>query len=144
MLGGDFDFKGAFSFSKAYPDAPNPALQLSDTGVVGLPLNSREAEIIKSQCALAPFGQGERTLVDKTVRDTWETPANKVSSWLVVPCKFIAHGECLYKVTFGSPHWDSFLARVVKDVCHALGVNFEASAPRCELYKMLLYETGSQ
>ena len=34
--------------------------------------------------------------------------------------------------------------RVVKEVCGTLGVNFAASQPRCELYKLLLYETGSQ
>lgn len=33
---------------------------------------------------------------------------------------------------------------VVREVCAALGVNFDASKPRCDLYKLLLYETGSQ
>lgn len=33
---------------------------------------------------------------------------------------------------------------IVKSACKALGVNYAASAPRCELYKLLLYETGSQ
>lgn len=32
---------------------------------------------------------------------------------------------------------------VVQDVCRALGVHFEESQPRHELYKLLVYETGS-
>uniref|UniRef100_A0A0W0FCU5 Prolyl 4-hydroxylase alpha subunit Fe(2+) 2OG dioxygenase domain-containing protein n=1 Tax=Moniliophthora roreri TaxID=221103 RepID=A0A0W0FCU5_MONRR len=66
---------------------------------------------------------GERTVVDKEVRDTWEMDASKVS--------------------FENPAWKAFVIRVVHDVCRALGVNFNASQPRCELYKLLLYETGS-
>lgn len=34
--------------------------------------------------------------------------------------------------------------KTVKSVCDTLGVNYEASNPRFELYKLLLYETGSQ
>ena len=34
--------------------------------------------------------------------------------------------------------------KVVKEVCEALGVNLGASRPRSELYKLLVYETGSQ
>ncbi len=34
--------------------------------------------------------------------------------------------------------------QVVLDVCQALGVNHEASQPRCNLHKLLLYEKGSQ
>lgn len=34
--------------------------------------------------------------------------------------------------------------QTVRDVCEVLGVNYEASKPQCELYKLLLYEKGSQ
>lgn len=36
------------------------------------------------------------------------------------------------------------MSGVAMSACGALGVNYVASAPRCELYKLLLYETGSQ
>lgn len=29
-------------------------------------------------------------------------------------------------------------------ICRALGLDFAAVQPRCELYKLLLYEEGSQ
>ena len=43
-----------------------------------------------------------------------------------------------------NPRWNAFVAGVVAEVCQTLGVNFQASRPRAELYKLLLYETGSQ
>lgn len=77
-MNSDSGFDGSFSFKKTYPDAPNPGLHLSDLGSVGLPLSLSDAEAVKSRCAQAPFGKGERTVVDKTVRDTWEMDASKV------------------------------------------------------------------
>ena len=68
----------SFSFSRSYPEAPNPALSLADIGLVGLPLSIRDAELVKTRCTQAPFGMGERTIVDKTVRDTWEMDAKQV------------------------------------------------------------------
>ncbi|EJD55214.1 hypothetical protein AURDEDRAFT_118417 [Auricularia subglabra TFB-10046 SS5] len=117
------DFHGSFYFSRTYDDAPNPILRLRDLGTVGLPLSVREAAAIIEKSEQAPFGKGERTLVDKEVRDTWQMDADKV--------------------TFDNPAWTPFLDRVVQDVCQALGVNREASRPRCDLHKLLLYETGS-
>lgn len=117
------NFQAAFSFSKTYSDAPNPALKLSDLGIVGLPLSTREAEAVKSRSRQAPFGMGERTVVDRTVRDTWEMDASLVS--------------------FANPKWDQFVSQIVSEVCQTLGVNVAASRPRAELYKLLLYETGS-
>ncbi|KZV95593.1 hypothetical protein EXIGLDRAFT_644081 [Exidia glandulosa HHB12029] len=118
----DLDFQGSIAFSRTYDDAPNPTLRLDELGVVGLPLSTTEAGRVISQCTQAPFGQGERTIVDKDVRDTWEMDRAKVH--------------------FDNPAWAAFVKRVVKDVCHALGVNREASKPRCDLHKLLLYETG--
>jgi hypothetical protein len=73
----------------------------------------------------APFGHGERTVVDKEVRDTWEIEPGKVA--------------------FSNLEWLAFVTgNVVRQVCAELGVSVQASMPRCELYKLLLYETGSQ
>lgn len=73
-------FKGSYSFHRSHPNAPNPGLFLlpNDIGGVGLPLSKRDAEAVKSGCRQAPFGKGERTVVDTTVRDTWEMDANQV------------------------------------------------------------------
>ncbi|EED79522.1 predicted protein, partial [Postia placenta Mad-698-R] len=114
---------GSFAFHHSYPKAPNPTLYLDGLGHIGLPLSIRDAEAIKSKANQAPFGMGERTVVDKSVRDTWELDASQVR--------------------FDNPAWDPFLKRVVQEICTTLGVNIAASEPRCELYKLLLYETSS-
>ncbi|KAF9256205.1 hypothetical protein L218DRAFT_950169 [Marasmius fiardii PR-910] len=111
---GDLDFVGTFAFSKTYGDAPNPALYLEDLGTIGLPLSSREAKAVIAKSIQAPFGQGERTVVDKEVRDTWEMDVSKVK--------------------FEEPAWTAFMHRVVQEVCQALGVNFQASQPRIPLH----------
>lgn len=45
---------------------------------------------------------------------------------------------------FENTAWTPFMDQTIRDVCQVLGVNVEASKPRYELYKLLLYETGSQ
>ncbi|KAG5653300.1 hypothetical protein H0H81_001260 [Sphagnurus paluster] len=124
-LKGDFDFKGSYYYASTMPDAPNPCLNIDGVGLVGLPLSGRDARAIIECSARAPFGHGERTVVDTKVRDTWE----------IEPAK----------VNFENPQWAPFVAaKVAKTVCQALGVAQAAVAPRCELYKLLLYEEGSQ
>ena len=71
-------FTGAISFKHTYSDAPNPGLELAEIGPIGLPLNVREAEVVKTHAEQAPFGQGERTVVDTSVRDTWQMDAKSV------------------------------------------------------------------
>ncbi|KAJ7146564.1 hypothetical protein C8R44DRAFT_757779 [Mycena epipterygia] len=124
-LGADFAFTGKYAHHSVLDAAPLPGLSVEGMGLVGLPLNPRDAELLRSHTQQAPFGHGDRTVVDRAVRDTWEVAADAV--------KFI------------NPAWNKFIAgTVVKEVVQALGVSYSpAIAPRCELHKLLLYETGS-
>lgn len=89
-----------------------------------MPLTESEARRLITSCEQAPFGKGERTIVDKTVRDTWEMDSNRIR--------------------FENPQWDIWLQSVVvPSVCQQLGVD-TAPLPTAELYKLLVYETGSQ
>ncbi|KAF7292539.1 Protein kinase domain-containing protein [Mycena kentingensis (nom. inval.)] len=97
ILQEDLGFKGNFA---SFADAPNPYLTLDGAG-------------------LAPFGKGERTIVDKDVRDTWEMDASNVQ--------------------FRNPARKPFVDKVVREVCQTLAANFEASKPRAELYKLLVF-----
>ncbi|KAJ7276304.1 hypothetical protein B0H12DRAFT_13854 [Mycena haematopus] len=124
VLNGPLDFKGSYYFHRSYNEFPNPLLRLDSLGHVGLPLSSREAKHIINYCVQAPFGQGERTLIDKNVRDTWEMDASQVH--------------------FDNPLWETFMKQVGQEVCLKLGLAAsQASTVRCEPYKLLLYETGS-
>ena len=90
-----------------------------------MPLSERDAKVIISCEALAPFGRGERTVVDNDVQDTWEIEASKLS--------------------FLNPEWENFLTKTVcPEVCRSLGVSIGDYPPKMELYKLLLYERGSQ
>lgn len=76
---GDLEFVGEFSFGRRYPKAPNPVLSIDGLGTLGLPLSTREADTIKTFAKKAPFGKADKTIVDKSVRDTWEIDASKVT-----------------------------------------------------------------
>ncbi|TFK46617.1 hypothetical protein OE88DRAFT_876433 [Heliocybe sulcata] len=123
LLSGSLGFDGSFYVSKPAPEAPNPALNLGNLGPIGLPLSEREARVIAASCIQAPFGKGERTVVDKSVRDTWEMDASQVR--------------------FDNPAWHTYMDTVTREVCKTLGIKFEVSRPRAELYKLLLYQSGS-
>ncbi|KAF8211214.1 hypothetical protein K438DRAFT_2039655 [Mycena galopus ATCC 62051] len=124
VLNGPLDFNGSYYFHKSYNEFPNPVLRLGSLGHIGLPLSSREARHVITHCVQAPFGQGERTVVDKNVRDTWEMDASQVH--------------------FDNPAWKPFMDQVRQEVCLKLGLApGQTSTVRCEPYKLLLYETGS-
>ena len=56
-----------------------PGLEVEGVGSVGLPLTGVHAEAIKACCEPAPYGKGEETRLDRTVRDTWQLDASKVT-----------------------------------------------------------------
>ncbi|KAF4617001.1 hypothetical protein D9613_008504 [Agrocybe pediades] len=124
LEGEDLKFAGGFHHCALQPTAPNPCLHIAGLGLVGLPLSERDAKTVISVASLAPFGRGERTLVDKEVRDTWEIEPSKIS--------------------FANPEWDKYIDQTVcVEVCRALGVTIGNIPPKMELYKLLLYEKGS-
>lgn len=125
-LNGDFDFTGNFAFTKTLSSAPSPGLHIDGIGLIGLPLSERDAQLIAGCAKQAPFGHGERTVVDTAVRDTFE----------VEPAR----------VKFMNPAWDGYMRGLVTESIwpELLGAGTCTTPARCELYKLLLYKTGSQ
>ncbi|KAF6756350.1 hypothetical protein DFP72DRAFT_1044931 [Ephemerocybe angulata] len=123
-LSGDFKFTGNFYHRSTDANAPNPGLTVEGLGLIGLPLSERDAKLLISRAAQAPFGKGDQTVIDTDVRDTWEIePAN---------------------VSFANPKWKEFIDQTAfKTVWATLGVAPYTTMPRCELYKLLLYQEGS-
>ena len=136
---GDSGFSGKFSSHQSYADAPNPCMRVEGLGIVGLPLDSNAAERLKARCNLAPFGKGAHTVIDQTVRNTWEVDRKQVR---FRPASLPWTNAC--QVSFDNPAWKVFLGRVMREACETLGIDFDDSKPRCKLHKLLLYETGSQ
>jgi len=101
--------------------APLPGLDVMGVGPIALPLTAVQAKQIKAQCEQAPYGKGEKTLVDKKVRKVWR----------MTPDHFLL---C-------NPDWVTFMHETMIKV--GLGLGLEGQKLRCHLYDLLLYEKGS-
>ncbi|KLO14584.1 hypothetical protein SCHPADRAFT_303662 [Schizopora paradoxa] len=113
---------GSFYSNCSYSNAPNPGLSVDGVGVIGLPLSEPEAKRLIKKCTQARFGKGERTVLDKSVRDTWEVDTKKVNLL--------------------NPQWETWMRETaLPSVCKEMNVS--ESEVDAELYKLLLYEKGS-
>lgn len=121
---GEIALQGSFAYSRTYGSAPNPVLHLDGVGTVGLPMGEAQCKAVIEKCIPATFGKGERKIATQNIRDTWDVDISIVQ--------------------FRNPDWEAFVSEVVRDVCEALGVNYEASKPRSQLHRVLVHETGSQ
>lgn len=115
-------FKGTYATRQKYDTTPNPCLDIEGLGVFGMPISAAEAERLRSRCNPAAFGKGERTVIDPTIRDTFELDASLVR--------------------FLNPAWEVWLHEAIQSACQELGL--PGRSPHYELYKLLVYETGSQ
>ncbi|RYP79631.1 hypothetical protein DL769_002870 [Monosporascus sp. CRB-8-3] len=98
-------------------DKADPDIFVEGVGPISLPLSEVQAKKLITKSHQAPFGKGSKTIVDTSVRNTWE----------INPEQF----------QIRSPQWKGFLDNVLKKVARGLGISSPISA---ELYKMLLYE----
>lgn len=103
--------------------APNPGLNIDGLGKIGLPLNEEAAQRLISKCQRSPFGKGNQTLVDDTVRKCWELDHNQFS--------------------LGNPAWQTFVSSVLVHIHTKLGLSCRRDRVGAEMYKLLLYEEGA-
>ncbi|KAF4987490.1 hypothetical protein FDECE_15410 [Fusarium decemcellulare] len=102
-----------------YPTFANPGLEIDGERLIPLPLTEHDAQALKSVCRQAPFGRGDDTVVDTSVRNTWE----------------LDHSQ----FRLASPQWPKFLDLMLKDTATGLGLPQVTVKP----HKLLLYEPGS-
>ena len=114
---------GLFATSGTISEAPNPGLTISNIGSVGLPLSADDAVKISKACHQAPFGRGERTYVDTSVRKTWE----------LSPDQFHLR----------NPKWNTLLDTILGRIQTEVGIVASKGSVKAELYKLLLYEKGA-
>ncbi|POS71299.1 2OG-Fe(II)oxygenase [Diaporthe helianthi] len=110
---------GDFACMTRYSQHINPGLEVAGS-LIPLPLVDRDASMIKSKCQQAPFGRGDDTVVDESVRRTWHLDAS------LFHCS--------------NPAWPSFVETVLHDTTQKLGM---PSRIRAVPWKLLLYEEGS-
>lgn len=110
---GDFFVSGAL-------EIPMPKVEVKAAGVLSFPVPPAQiAEIIR-QATRAPYGRGEKTILDEAVRKVWQLPPEKVR--------------------LGGKSWAATFERILRQVSAGLGC--EEIAISAELYKLLVYDTG--
>jgi hypothetical protein len=110
---GDFCVHGALAL-------PMPIVQVDGVGLLSFPLLDVQAAALIAAAELAPYGRGEQTVLDTSVRRAWQIDAARVH--------------------IGGKSWAPSLRRVLAEVARGLGC--EDASIRAELYKLLVYDPG--
>ncbi|MEM9984462.1 MAG: 2OG-Fe(II) oxygenase [Bacteroidota bacterium] len=97
-----------------------PGLIVDGVGQLPLPVPPNIAKNLIAQAQVAPFGRGSKTIIDHTVRKTWEIDASAIS--------------------FHNPSWPDILANILHLVQQGLGLTHRDI--QAHLYKLLIYEEG--
>lgn len=113
------DRPGTFCVSGAAP-AVLPGLEVEGLGPIGLPLAAGQAKELIKHCHRAPYGKGEQTLVDKSVRRVWRMGPDRFS--------------------LTNTDWTRFIGEAVARVQEGLGL--EKQELESHLHDLLLYEPG--
>ncbi|KAK4506729.1 hypothetical protein PRZ48_000462 [Zasmidium cellare] len=114
---------GTFATFREIDNFVLPGISIDPVGPIRLPLSQEDAQTLVGISRQAPFGNGFETVVDESVRRTWEIDGTAV--------KFL------------NPKWQSCLDEIVESVAEDLGIVGGSKNVRAELYKMLLYEKGA-
>ncbi|KAG8526058.1 uncharacterized protein KY384_000820 [Bacidia gigantensis] len=114
---------GSFATFGVVERFANPGISIDPLGLIRLPLSEEDAKAIVRASNKAPFGKGNKTLVDESIRKTWQIDADKI--------QLLNDG------------WQECLNRIVEHVLGELGVACALTNVRADLYKMLLYEEGA-
>jgi len=97
-----------------------PGLEVTGTGELSYPINELQARALIHLAHKAPFGKGNRTIVDNKVRSAWEIDAGMLK--------------------FSGNQWTNFLDKVLTTIKPDLGIEDDEIV--AHLYKMLIYEKG--
>jgi 2-oxoglutarate-Fe(II)-dependent oxygenase superfamily protein len=110
---GDFFVRGAL-------ETRMPRLEIEGVGVISFPILDSQIQDILKHAERAPYGRGGETILDCSVRNTWQlTPLN---------------------VRIGGKSWGSSFQHILSTVTDGLGcAGMDISA---EFYKLLVYEEG--
>jgi hypothetical protein len=103
---------------------PSPGLSVKSYGEVGLPLSERGARGIIARCRQSAFGKGEQTIIDDTVRRSWELNNDEFE--------------------FRNAEFDLHITSQLLPVIHKkFGLACSLEHLRAEPYKMLIYKEGA-
>lgn len=101
-------------------ELPVVRIAVDGVGTLGLPIPAAQARALIERATPAPYGKGDKTLVDPKVRRCWQLPAESVHA--------------------NDPRWSAALDTITGAALAGLGVTGKV---RAELYKLLVYDEGS-
>lgn len=110
---GDFFVTGSL-------ETPMPRLEVEGAGLLSFPVPTGQVQDLIRVATRAPYGRGEETIVDPSVRRVWQVPIDKVK--------------------IAGRSWDDTLRHILGTVAKGLGC-----APvgvRADFYKLLIYDEG--
>ncbi|KAH6975020.1 hypothetical protein BKA56DRAFT_524277 [Ilyonectria sp. MPI-CAGE-AT-0026] len=110
----------SFACFGALKRTPPAGIVVDGVGDIEMPLSESQARQMIAAARQAPCGKGSETLVDTSVKNTWELDASQF--------------------TFKNPSWPGYIQKISAAVGQDLGINTTIKA---EVYKMLLYEKGA-
>ena len=100
--------------------APMPRIEAGTAGVLSFPIPQSQAQALVADADRAPYGRGQETIVDPSVRDCWQlAPA---------------------RVRIGGRAWDDTFGDILDRT--TVGLGCPEGAVTAELYKLLIYEPG--
>ena len=101
-------------------DLPAPRLEVEGVGPLALPVLPAQAAQLVAAAERAPYGRGAETVIDTTVRRTWQ----------IAPERVHIRGK----------QWPQTLEAILARVAAGFGL---AKPVTAELYKLLVYDQGS-
>ncbi|KNG87017.1 hypothetical protein ANOM_004695 [Aspergillus nomiae NRRL 13137] len=119
----DIQPSGSFMTSANIHTAINPGLYIPDVGNIGLPISAEHAKAIIQSCHLSPYGKGTETLVDESVRKSWQLDASQFA--------------------LQNPRWQHQVELFMDKAVTGLGLTADWREVKAELYKLLIYQEGA-
>lgn len=118
------DWAGSFAYFGKIEHLVDPHICVRGLGRIKLPLTEESAQSLIKTCHQSPFGKGDKTIIDTSVRNTWELNNDQFN--------------------LENHKWKEELGCIVDKALVELGLNDnEACDTEAQLYKMLLYEKGA-
>lgn len=107
-------------FMKGSREVPMPTMAVNGVGVLSFPVLETQIKTMIGQASLAPYGRGEDTILDTSVRKTWQISPDHIQ--------------------IGGKSWKINFDAILDEVKTALGcLDVPVFA---ELYKLLIYDEG--
>jgi hypothetical protein len=110
---GDFFVSGTI-------EIPMPKVVIDGVGILSFPVPLAQTHALIKQATRAPYGQGEQTILDESIRKVWQLPPQQVQ--------------------IGGKSWQASFATIRERV--AAGLGCEGPGISAELYKLLIYDQG--